>query len=422
MNDHGYFLEKLSAFADHELAPDLQAQVAEHVETCAECQRGLEQLRQLDRFVDDQSELDDSDYWETAARKIEAQLPATPSVTDIRSDTKTEPVGWAWKLPAIAASVLIVGYIGLHQSEILEEDIGRLPSEAAEIVQPTEKRAVDEVKVAPEAIGQVDAKDHQEEQPLTGANESDTRSVIPAPSPIVFKPALFPEKPTADLARQSSGQATPPPAASGSDDLVALPDIVATPGEVVKVEPEAPVARAKRGSRPAPSAASPDANYKRRSKIKSAASAQAKEERQKIQLTLADQPDRSDSDQFGDDGEAGILALSNLDDWRHLRDSLQEALPKLAAGSEATAQKQGLGFEAISSLAERSNEAVIEADKNASKQGEASLVEAWYQICRLTDDSSEADEGLRFLRQKAADSTATSRAKAALCLKLLGKQ
>lgn len=421
MNDHGYFLEKLSAFADHELAPDLQAQVAEHVETCAECQRGLEQLRQLDRFVDDQSELDDSDYWETSARKIEAQLPATASVTDIRSDTKTDAVGWAWKLPAIAASVLIVGYIGLHQSEILKDDPGSPPNEATEIVQPTEKRAVGEFEVAPEAVDKVAVEERKEEQPLTVAKESDTRSVIPAPSPVMFKPAVLVEKPTADLTPSANAE-TPPPAASSSDRFVTVPDIVATPDAIVPVEPEAPVALAKRGSRPAPSAASPDSNYKRRSKLKSAVSAKAKEERQRTELTLADDVDRPDSDQFGDDGEAGILALSKLDDWRHLRDSLQEALPELAVGSSTTARKQGLGFEAISSLAQRSKDAVVAVDKNARQQGEATLVEAWYQICRLTDDSSEADEGLRFLRQKAADSTSTSRAKAALCLKLLGKQ
>ena len=116
--DHGYFQDMLSAYHDRSLTPEEMRMVEEHVAACAECRTQLEMLAKLARLIDEKADLAESDYWETAAQKIEQRLgfKEEPKVTDIRRSW----TGLGWKLAAAAASVAALTFIALHEGDILD--------------------------------------------------------------------------------------------------------------------------------------------------------------------------------------------------------------------------------------------------------------------------------------------------------------
>lgn len=114
--NHGYFQDRLSAYFDQALTLEEMQMMKEHLESCAECRDRLEDLAKLDRLIDDNAALGESDYWEKAAQKIESRLtsPEKTEVTDIRSSW----FGLGWKLAAAAASVAALTFVALHEGEI----------------------------------------------------------------------------------------------------------------------------------------------------------------------------------------------------------------------------------------------------------------------------------------------------------------
>lgn len=109
--------------------------VEEHVAACAECRKQLEMLAKLDRLIDEKADLAESDYWETAAQKIEGRLGSKeePKVTDVRSSW----TGLGWKLAAAAASVAALTFIALHEGDILDSADKRMqdsPTVSAPVV------------------------------------------------------------------------------------------------------------------------------------------------------------------------------------------------------------------------------------------------------------------------------------------------
>lgn len=115
--DHGYFLDRVSAYHDKDLPPQELALMEEHLRTCADCQALLKKFEQLDALVDQKAELAGSGYWEQAARKIEQRIasPQKTTVTDIRPKRS---FALGWKLMAAAASLVLLGYIGMHKDDI----------------------------------------------------------------------------------------------------------------------------------------------------------------------------------------------------------------------------------------------------------------------------------------------------------------
>ncbi len=124
--DHGYFKDRISGYLDSELRDYEMEAMRRHLEECAECRGIYEDLRKLDLLVERHSGLDGDDYWEAQAQKIEARLgvDAGPEVTNIAGKRGW---GFGWKLAAVAASVGVLTFIGLHQTEILKQDDGREP-------------------------------------------------------------------------------------------------------------------------------------------------------------------------------------------------------------------------------------------------------------------------------------------------------
>ena len=143
--DHGYFKDRISAYLDGDLPPYEEQAMAAHLEGCEECRMLLEELRQVERLVEDHSGLKGDEYFEQLAQKIERRIGGgqeEPEVTDISGPGRS---GLVWKLTAAAASVAVLVFIGLHQTDILEME---------ESVVPAAKQAVTEKSKVRDTLAQ----------------------------------------------------------------------------------------------------------------------------------------------------------------------------------------------------------------------------------------------------------------------------
>ena len=186
--DHGYFRDRISAYLDGGLPPYEEQAVGEHLQTCEECARLLEELRQVERLVEEHSNLDGDEYWEGLAQKIEGRLgvdEATP-VVDV---TPARWRGLWWKVSAVAASVVLLVFIGIHQTEILKQEDA-----------PTEFRAPN--IVPPSMVGDSLATDR------VGHDDklADTRDDFDAEAKKIERPAVQPPaSPEADAVKEKTG-------------------------------------------------------------------------------------------------------------------------------------------------------------------------------------------------------------------------
>lgn len=115
--------------------------VEEHVRGCAECEKLLEEYAKLDQLVAEHGQLADSDYWEKAAQKIDRAIAAGGQTEIDHTLTHRRRSGLSWKLLAAAASVVIVGYIGINKDKFLTPD-KQVPMIAAPSV-PTSRDSED---------------------------------------------------------------------------------------------------------------------------------------------------------------------------------------------------------------------------------------------------------------------------------------
>ena len=120
--DHGYFKDRLSAYVDKDLKPEEYRILDEHVESCEECQKLVKELRKLNRFIDEQAELKGEDYWEKSAQRIEQAIGGgeATEITEITPEKEPSKAGWYWKLTGVAASIILLVMIGIHYKDILE--------------------------------------------------------------------------------------------------------------------------------------------------------------------------------------------------------------------------------------------------------------------------------------------------------------
>jgi len=134
--DHGYFRDRISAYLDGSLPPYEEQAVSEHLQNCEECARLLAELRQVEHLVEEHSGLDGDEYWEGLAQKIEGRLgvdEATPAV----DATPTRWRGLGWKISAVAASVVLLVFIGIHQTEIVKQEDAPTEFRAPDIMPPS---------------------------------------------------------------------------------------------------------------------------------------------------------------------------------------------------------------------------------------------------------------------------------------------
>jgi hypothetical protein len=120
--EHSYFQDRLSAYHDNELPLQEKVVVEEHVRGCAECQVLMEEYAKLDQLVIEHGQLADTDYWEKAAQRIDRAIAAGGHTEIDHALAKRRKGGLSWKLLAAAASVVIVGYIGINKDKFLSPD------------------------------------------------------------------------------------------------------------------------------------------------------------------------------------------------------------------------------------------------------------------------------------------------------------
>lgn len=136
--DHDFYKEKISAYFDGELKDELAVMVAEHLKECQECRMELEKLQQLKEFIEENSELSESEYWEKSAQRIESAIGADEKVKTIVTDIK--PVSWkglGWKLATVAASIALITFIAIYEKDMSDEMYELTEPDSILLNQPT---------------------------------------------------------------------------------------------------------------------------------------------------------------------------------------------------------------------------------------------------------------------------------------------
>jgi hypothetical protein len=304
---------------------------------------------------------------------------------------------------------VIVGYIGLHESDILRNEVMIPPSEetAEEVatagdttelfepaVQPGEDLGdVDKVAAAPESVGEL-AAGYSEER---AAEQTDSR----------------PARPTTALDKMAEGEsapailkkdiAVPSPAAPVPDDA-SLSDVAKGFAEPVE---EAEVMAADESAR--------DDNYKRESVV-------ADEE--ESTRRRGEPPVAALSEEIQVEVHDEDYAPGRLDHWRGVRDSLINELADLQLEADPEqSRSRGLGAlsesDAVQSLAPGKAARGKDRKPDSRVRIESELIESWWWICRDSDDPDEVTKGKEFLRLVASKEHSPNREAAARYLQLL---
>lgn len=422
--DHSYFQQRLSAYADGELEPSVRAQVEEHLRTCTECRNRLQEIEGLGEFIAQKSDLAESDYWEQAAQQIERAVEAAqPKTVDLKAErTQRLASPWWWRAPAIAASVLFLGYLTLHESSILRDEV-------LTPVPPSETGPAPQLKVV-SSEADTQASGPGEELPVDRATP---------PAPAMSEPR---QESVDKLSKDQGARPEPTPAeedrrqGSGlsgeesvelnksiitlaEDETVnrsgvpASPDLAAQSKRDVALPAEMPekVMAETASSDEKLVSDEEEQNYRTRDREKGTYVL-----RDTLQLTPelypAEKPEESGLSE---------LQFEELTYWRTRRDSLvqQTALIKRQDLSPiGQALKYALAPARAGVRTALSGEDPRQKTQN---QTEAGLLEAWYQVCRLTSDSTEVNQGVGFIEKVAADQESGNRESARNYLKQLGR-
>jgi hypothetical protein len=133
--DESYFKERLSAYFDRSLPPDEMAMMDKYVRESAEARRILEEYRKLEELVEKHGELAGDDYWEKSAERIDQAIEQADSarITEVRPGLWR---GWLWKAIPVAASLILLTFIGLHRADIFQLPVSHGPEEEPAVQAP----------------------------------------------------------------------------------------------------------------------------------------------------------------------------------------------------------------------------------------------------------------------------------------------
>lgn len=364
--DHSYYIDKLSAYSDRELTGEEHEVVRQHVQSCSECRAALAEYEKLDQLVERNQVPGQSDYWEGAAKRIEAQLQSDPDakVTDISRGRS----GWlGWKLASVAATVAILTFVALNREDI-EKELYQAPT-----LSPSEQeRRTDPAGKKSDIALPRSASEEPRGEAQSDQLESETDVVL-------FdhdrSQAAGPSQESAIGRMDEIKRARLQPEAS-----LSVPPVVGMP------LPEGGEARIER------KVAGDDGAGKDLIRL-------AKEKNEAVYVALpkgSRKPATStDDDQFGEitqftesaSGVADSVAVTPLAYWRQRRDSLDRDLrgryysrvgEEKAAGSISLS---GDGADPVPVLYNRD------------------LLESYYRIGKLTEDRSELERSLKYIRQ-----------------------
>ena len=415
--EHEYIKDILSVYYDQELTPEQTALVAEHLETCSECQAEMEKLDKLQQLVQERSQLSDSDYWEKSAQKIEARLGAETVVTDLAPE-KAKSSGLGWKLLGVAASVAFLTWVGVNRDMLLPGDSERQPeSTPSESVLEAEPPSESKTLHAPTPA---DVQSSETDR-VTGQRQTEAQKRTPQAKP----------DRSVEETRQEQSQ----------DALVGEEGVYSAPAESpVLDERESAKGRTATNQAAAKTVQADkfkesgideflgesltDENY-RRDETSSSVAAEPKEASGSVRL-------QTDESQVYSLEATDDLVANELSYWRTRIDSLGSRvdLSSDTLRLKQSSRPRAFGYSdkdrsGASSLLPKSSaeSAQVEADSVSEQEEtgiEKELVKAWYEICRLSPDSTETKRGVDFLRSIAANEKSDNRSLAKDLLSKLG--
>lgn len=388
--DDKYFKDKISGYFDGDLKPDEMEMMREWLENSEEGQKALAELGRLDEFVEKHSQLSGGeDFWEAQAQKIEARLgfeSAQPA--NVTTIAKPKSSGMTWKLLAAAASIVLLAYIGINEFEVFgPEDI--IPTAAPELKvdQPIPVGEAEVTEEAPPPVtrdnqsGYIDQSLRSADTPQPSAAKPEVQSQEPPAETESFTeeaaptrqveptrqagPAATQAEPTDDEARKLVG-----------DTREALPP---SAGEAVTGQEATTSAKPKTARRAEPTSLDRD-----RLKPDQAPSYEAIEREEDI---------ASDS----------VLSL-----WRRTYAETDSALQSMASAKDK--KLTGELPEGVSGFTKPSGRSSLQASLDDRSATEKRLLEACYQVARLSPDSTEQQSMRARLESYAGDLESPHRA------------
>ncbi len=382
--EHSFYRDKLSAFHDGQLTAEEQRMLQEHIDSCPECRKALEEYERLDALIDRHADLDDSDYWEKSARKIEKQLgfETTTEVTDVRRSWK----GLGWKIAAVAASVAVLTFIGLHQDELYQSATPEAPArmKAPAVHSMDDEYVLTEDNLSTASLTEEEPADHMDDEAATVSSDA-------ADEP--RRDQIVAESVEHKVAQPEAAPATPPevPKESDLEGTVEMDDVKDVPvkRETIAAPSVAIPAPAREKSKAAaakPKAAADSVLTLGTEAISFDAGAVTGAVQKPAGETAADMLFMDVAPTQDKDEESS--AERSLADWRQIRDSLSRVEPRLNFPSLRESALQQAAVKG------RSNLAAAEPDPEAEKK----LVEAYYRIALLTPEKTERDRSTAWLR------------------------
>lgn len=373
--DHAYFKDRLSALFDNELPPQEKQIVEEHLHGCVECQELMTRLRQLDEAVTRHSQLADTDYWEKSAQKIEQRLgfPEQTVVTPI--GRRWYEKGMGWKMVAAAASIAVLAYIGINSDKILKrEDLQPRPTMQAPSVTPLEPKR--------KAVADTETN-------IEGEKDSAVASKLVEPKGVIDKQDYL------DLQKLKKQPATvlkTPPGpqdASTADKEVIRDQTVDLPLSNESVQTNQYSAGR---TAPAPGSLSERATKAAPVPVTDSAGADIRDEVREDALAQID----------------SVASDSTLTFWRKKRDALvtvQKTIPEVFGMLE----RKAAAPTSLKATEKTETKADTSEPKLSQQETEKQLLEAWYNIARLTKDKSERDDAVAGIRKVAENRRSANR-------------
>jgi len=391
--DHSYFRDKVSAYADNELPLDERRVIDEHLAECPECRALLKQIESLSRLAESHRDLAGDDVFEAMACRIDMALGVEDAPVTSISGGKWRGLGW--KLAAVAASLAVLTFIGLHTDEI-GQIVGR--SQTKQVTTSNEAPHVPEMSDEARkyrAEPHDEARGAEDRTPEPAAEESVDRRMktLPAPAAVTDE--------ASDLAKKAAPvEATPQ---RKSD----LPGKKAT-GDTGEHE------FSMKGAEPPTTA--------KQQTLATDTSIRVMAQQDEVTRFVA--PESAASAE-GVAAEVKEVVDRDLDFWRHQRDSLLPLYRVVTAPLAKDSGKKELvpGFAqqtpAVNHALEAAGKARLKPETIDTAAVQAGLAEALYQVARLSDSDGEKGEAVTRLREIAGTSSGALAAKAAEYLRML---
>jgi len=382
VTEHSYFADRISAYHDGYLSGQELELIKRHIEECEECRKALADLEKLDRIVDEQSQLDGEEYWEKSAQRIEKQIAESSGekVVDIR---RSRFGTFGMRIAAVAASFVIIGYVALHESDILNDLPDEFPREKP-VVRAPSPPIPDKAELATKVGPTSDVEPALIEQPT---EELDVAADDLHSEKRAAKQSIPEGRGVADKKGVAEKKVPPAPM---EPDYINDAAVVSTQGiESVAVSP-------------ADQVASPVLAGDERSE-------------DVVELELADITRRLDKAgsvrgerdmidfapsvelQSMEVGPFGQSTDTTLTEWREVRDENVAAYPQAAPDMAVAYSAEG-------------TKSKVSRQRSTADSGlvpdEELLLRAWYQIALNTDDPDERAEAVSFLDQYVKDEKA----------------